>query len=128
MIEEYYRHLHASGELDGHQIQDHRARLDFPEVAERFKLIEDGGLPVVVASWSAAEKKVAELLKAAAGFKEYRTVRELDAYKVNLRQQEILKHGAWIREELPGIYVYRGPYDDILGLVQTPESDALLII
>ena len=128
LIEEYYRHLHASGELDGHQIQDHRARLDFPEVAERFKLIEDGGLPVVVASWSAAEKKVAELLKAAAGFKEYRTVRELDAYKVNLRQQEILKHGAWIREELPGIYVYRGPYDDILGLVQTPESDALLII
>ena len=127
LIHEYFKHLHASGNLDSNEIQSLRARLDFPQVADRFRLIDDGGIGVVVATWSECQGEVAGLLEQAING-DWKAQKRLDAFKVNLRQHELEKHAGWMREESPGLFVYRGPYDDLLGLLKTESTDSLLVI
>lgn len=127
LIHEYFKHLHASGDLDAREIQSLRARLDFPEVADRFKLIDDGGIGVVVATWSEYLGEVTGLLEQAVNG-DWKAQRKLDAFKVNLRQHELEKHAGWMSEESPGLFVYRGPYDDLLGLLKSEATDSLLVV
>jgi hypothetical protein len=52
----------------------------------------------------------------------------LAGFQVNIRHYELEKHQAWITEDLPGLFVYRGPYDDHLGMLADPVADQLLVI
>ena len=48
IFESYFRQLYQAVNTDKHSINELRQRLDFPEVAARFKLIEDASVPLVV--------------------------------------------------------------------------------
>ena len=48
IYENYFRQLYQAVNTDKHRINELRQRLDFPEVAARFKLIEDDSVPLVV--------------------------------------------------------------------------------
>ena len=128
LIEEYFRILHAQGNLDKHGIQAMRQGLNFKDVADAFKLIKDGGYAVVIATWSGALVEVSSLLKKAMSMNPHDARRELVGFQVNIRHYELEKHQAWITEDLPGLFVYRGPYDDHLGMLADPIADQLLVI
>ncbi|MDH7571906.1 MAG: CRISPR-associated helicase/endonuclease Cas3, partial [Armatimonadota bacterium] len=44
----YFQRLFSDVNTDSHKIQDHRQNLRFPEVAEKFRLIRDDTIPVLV--------------------------------------------------------------------------------
>ncbi len=58
---DYFEQLYASRNLDAKGIQELRRRLDFPEVATRFRLIEDGWSAPVVVPWGDAAERLAAL-------------------------------------------------------------------
>src|SRR5262249_23670725 len=51
VIAEYFERLYRAGDLDAQEIQDARGRLAFKEVADKYRLIDKDGDPVVVATW-----------------------------------------------------------------------------
>ena len=83
---------------------------------------------MVIATWSGALLEVSSLLKKAMSMNPHDSRRELAGFQVNIRHYELEKHQAWITEDLPGLFVYRGPYDDHLGMLADPVADQLLVI
>lgn len=128
LVEDYFKTLHAQGDLDKYSIQAMRKNLNFEEVAEAFKLIRDGGCPVVVASWGDGKEKADKLLSLAKSARPGDSRRRLSAFQVNIRSYEMQNHQNWITEEAPGLFVYRGPYDMHLGMLADPVSDQLLLV
>jgi len=103
--------------LDEFGIQQLRGALDFPAVAEKYRLIADETIPVAV-PWQKGNVLLAKI--AQAGVVTRDDLRELQPYFVNLRfyefmraQQEHLCH-----EVIPGSRLWRwdGGYDEALGL------------
>ena len=128
LVEEYFKNLHAQGNLDKKGIQNMRLSFKFKDVAESFRLIEDGGYAVVVATWEPGAQRVKSLLAQAKSEHSGNARRRLASFQVNIRHYELGEHSAWITEEAPGLFVYRGPYDDHLGMLANPLADQLLII
>ncbi len=128
LIEDYFKTLHSQGNLDKFSIKKMREKLNFKDVAEAFQLIKDAGNPIVIASWNGGKKIVKDLLKKAKSPSPSNARRRLAAFQVNLRQWEISQFSDWIKEEIPGMFIYNGPYDDKLGMVADPNSDQLLLI
>lgn len=128
LVEEYFRTLHTQVNLDKHDIQSMRLALNFKDVAEAFQLIQDGGYAVVVATWLGGEEKVLRLLDQAKSKQPWDARRKLSGYQINIRHYDLEKYQSWIIEESPGLFVYRGPYDDHLGMLADPLADQLLLI
>ena len=125
-IEEYFRHLQATGDLDEQEIDQLRFSFQFAEVADRYKLIDDSGVPVVIASWSETKDEVECLLTDMVNREFFQ--RKLVRHQVNMRYSEVIKRSRWITEDFPGVLVYRGPYDDQIGLLVDETTNTLLIV
>lgn len=125
-IEEYFSHLHATGDLDEQEINQLRFSFQFAEVADRFKLIDESGVSVVIASWSETKDEVESLLADMVNRDFYQ--RRLVRHQVNMRYSEVIKRSRWITEDFPGVLVYRGPYDDQIGLLVDETTNTLLIV
>jgi CRISPR-associated endonuclease/helicase Cas3 len=126
-IKEYFERLYRAGRLDERSIQDARRRFEFERVAEAYRLIDDDSESVVVATWRRAETEVGTLLDAVRRNPTRLTFRRLAPYQVNLRRSELAKAGGAVQEEAEGLLVWRGAYDDALGLA-AENADALLIV
>lgn len=125
-LNEYFRRLYHSGELDAHEIQNARKRLNFPEVARKYRLIDNDNMtPVVVASWEQTRQEVEELLSQLENQLDRRIYRKLEHHQVNIynRQLDSLKEAGAIDfiEGIADIYIYRGRYDEMLGI--DPEGE-----
>lgn len=127
-IAEYFQHLYASGPLDEHGISDLRFRFQFEDVADKYKLIADDGVSVVVASWEYSKSRVTELIDSIGKKENAHGHRSLIPYQVNMRYSEVQAKGGWITESAPGLLVYRGPYDDSLGLLADDAADQFLLV
>ncbi|MDY7011960.1 MAG: CRISPR-associated helicase/endonuclease Cas3, partial [Planctomycetota bacterium] len=117
-LAEYFRRLYHSGELDAHGIQDARKRLDFPLVAEKYRLIKDDNMTsVVIASWEQTREEVEDLQKQLGNHPIRKVFRKLGPHQVNIynRQFDVLKEARAI-EYIAGINIYRGRYDQTLGI------------
>src|SRR5262249_9748982 len=126
-VREYFERLYRTGELDAEDIQTARQRSEFKTVGEKYRLIDDDGVPVVVASWAEREQEVAELLAAVQAAPNRTSFRRLAPFQVNLRRYELAKAGGSVTDEGRGLFVWRGGYDPETGL--TAENvDALLIV
>ncbi len=117
-FEDYYRHL----DLDLKKVQPMRKLLDYPEVAARFQMIDDATVPVIV-PYAYAQAEIADLTVKLRQHPEQarKLLRRLQPFMVSLRQHEIIqaqKRGmADELAEVPGIYEWRGKYDDKRGIV-----------
>jgi hypothetical protein len=132
---EYFRRLYATGTLDVHGIEDLRRRLRFRVISEghpddkglgRYRLIDDVTFPAVVATWDAHRQTVERLL---ANLRESPTPRafpELGRFQVNLRHYELAQLGQLVVTEAHATRVWRGKYDEQLGLL--PEMDDVELI
>jgi CRISPR-associated endonuclease/helicase Cas3 len=132
---EYFRRLYATGTLDVHGIEDLRRRLRFRVISEghpddkglgRYRLIDDVTFPAVVATWDAHRQTVERLLANLRESPTPRAFRELGRFQVNLRHYELAQLGQLVVTEAHATRVWRGKYDEQLGLL--PEMDDVELI
>jgi CRISPR-associated endonuclease/helicase Cas3 len=112
IFEEYFQCLYQSG-ADIHQIQDLRKRLDFPEVAKKFRLISDDTTSVIIEYDDKVRKRLRELNYRDINAGDYRF---LQPYMVSLRNYEF-EQGKDISPQIaPGLYVWGGTYHPVKGI------------
>ncbi|MGH2718257.1 MAG: helicase-related protein, partial [Actinomycetota bacterium] len=118
---EYFRLLFNTVSTDQQDIQALRARADFPQVAERFRMIRDDTESVVVGygddEIQAEVEEITERL--ATGAPDGRLLlRRLQPYVVSLRtsESERYQRSGLIQPIVPGLGRWLGDYDQIRGL------------
>ena len=89
--------------------------MDFPKVAELYRLIENQGQPVVVASWEHHVTEVKARLDAVSDRPTRRNFRRLAPYQVNLRFPTD-RQRSFVEEGPHGILIWRGGYHSEMGL------------
>lgn len=118
----YFGELWQQIEVSGREIQQAREVLDYPRVAEKFRMIDDDTVPVVVhyPGKGRRAKCVDELVEQLrAGTRNPRSlIRKLQPYIVNLRSYTIegLLSKGLLCSVIPGLWEWLGPYDRVLGL------------
>lgn len=135
IYENYFRQLYQTVNTDKHRINELRQRLDFPEVATRFKLIEDDSVPLVV-RYPKKDSKVNELLRrlqapgALLGGEVRLLVRRLQPYLVNVRRGPLARYQqAGLVRELPlGLWEWLGNYHPVRGLHDAAIDPESLVI
>lgn len=134
----YFQRYYGSIDLDQNKVEEARKSLDYPEVAKRYRLIDDDAVSVVVGyrEAAAAEKggkrgKVDALLAALRAHPERSKglLRLLQPYIVGVRQQLLDRYArdGLAVEVLPGLWEWHGKYDDVRGL-GTGEIDGEALV
>lgn len=122
---DFFVRLYNSTDLDGRRVAEARSTLDFPEVAQRFKLIDDATTGVLVpygdgASWIQRLQSGEPLGRAQA--------RQMQRFMVALYEPELRRAvdaGVVRAQGDAGIYVLTGDYSDTVGLL-LPGDDPLM--
>jgi CRISPR-associated endonuclease/helicase Cas3 len=123
-FESYYRHVN----MDERKVQAARAAMDYPEVATRFRMIEDDTTPTVVHFAPAdGEPSVDDLLDALRRQPMHARehLRALQPYIVGLRPRELThaQQRGLVAEVIPGLYEWLGRYDETRGIVLEGAAD-----
>jgi len=113
LFDAYFRQLYRVTQTDAENIQAFRAALNYPEVAQKFRLIKDDTTAVVVRY----DDRVRSLLQRIRRRGLYASDHQaLQPYLVNLRSQDF-NASADVRTEIaPGVWVWDGNYDPVLGI------------
>jgi len=122
----YFRLFYSGVQLDGAGVQNARTQLDFPEVAQRFQMIDGETYPVVVPYKSAYDKL--EIISSK--FKPLREdFRELQPFIVQIYSPEfdkLCRVGAIDSLHEKAFYYLTPPYqrlyDERFGLIVTEEN------
>jgi CRISPR-associated endonuclease/helicase Cas3 len=126
-LERYYdRFLDAIASLlDAERIQAERALLNFETVGERFRLIADDGVPVIV---SYGEIDTTSLVLPEDPVARRRALRRLQPYTVNIRPRDAAAALAaqQLRDLGGGVQAWLGPYDPTLGVMTDTTKEALI--
>lgn len=113
---------------DRHGIQQLRANLDFPEVAKRFRMIDDDAYDVVVGYPEGDVLRIASLLDQLRMQERSprEVLRELQPHTVSIYRREAARliRERWIEEVMPGVGRWLGTYDSVRGIV---EANPMLI-
>lgn len=127
-FERYYRRT----DHDARQIQRLRQALDYPEVALKFRMIDDDTTPVIIGEYEEeggirpAHAPLAAVRRNPSLARHH--LRALQPYIVNLRQSDLkraLQRGlAEEMAELPGLYLWRAGYDQTRGIDPNGYLDA----
>lgn len=129
-VKRYFELLFGTAvDADQHGIQQLRQHLDFPEVARRFRMIEDETYDVVVSYPEEEGQRIGALLdelqaRVRSPQGEARNpramLREVQPYMVSVyrREADRLIRERWIEEVMPGVGRWLGAYDRVRGIVQ----------
>lgn len=120
VFREYFRNLYGDMSTDARGIQELRRGFDYPEVADRFRLIDGVTIPVIVSYNGPNEKhkREREGLIGRIG----RTGlwsgdhRKLQPYAVSLFEREFERNGGLMDEIADGVYLWKGNYDELRGI------------
>jgi CRISPR-associated endonuclease/helicase Cas3 len=128
--ERYFTLLFQGVDTDREKIQKLRQSLDFPEVAKRFRLIDDDGAPIVVRP-PGREATVDSLLAALrhASDRPRWAIRKLQRFVVNVRSRLVSAYETQglLHEVAPGVWEWMGSYDPLRGLVDTAHDPDQLV-
>ena len=112
IFEHYFQRLYQIEKRDKHGIQDLRQKGNYPEVAQRFRLINDNTIPVVIRYNADVAVILAEISQRGLWSSDRR---KLQPYIVNLPRYEFQK--STTRTELvPDFWIWDGTYDPIRGI------------
>ncbi len=115
LYEEYFRRFYLVVETDKHGIQSLRQRLNFRTVAERFQMIGEATVPVVVRY----NKKAESLIEAISSRGLNRELsRDLQPYMVSVYRNKVasLERDGLIEAISSGLYLWLGSYDRVRGI------------
>jgi len=129
-ISEYYDRLFEGGNLDVACINGLRSNLDFPAVADKYRLIDDDSIAVVIGTWERHQHKISRLLDRVRHHPSRANFRKLAPFQINVRRQllgsDAGRNIAKPFEDLD-IRVWYGPYDESMG-VSTESNENLMIV
>jgi CRISPR-associated endonuclease/helicase Cas3 len=115
-IKEYFERLYRTGQLDAFGIQAARQRFAFKEVGTKYRLIDDDGDAVVVATWEERRGEIEVLVAAAVGQPTRSNFRRLAPYQVNLRGHDFVQAAPVVRDVGCGLLVWRDRYHADIGV------------
>jgi CRISPR-associated endonuclease/helicase Cas3 len=127
----YFQRLFQVADLDSKHIQASRQMLDFPEVARKFKMIEDDSAPAVVRP-EGHTREVERLLALIRrqGETPRWVFRRLQPFLVSLRSRlvQAYRQKGLLQEVAPGLWEWLGGYDPVRGVVETARDPEELVI
>lgn len=105
-------------------IQYAREAMRYAEVADRFRMIDDDSVSVVVGSAPEAARILEDLAEQVRrhGVPSPDRYRRLQDYAINLPRDHIRQFEDNVREEIHGVSVWRGPYDPLTGVTIDTDS------
>lgn len=121
---EYFRRLYNDVDTDRKGIQGYRETLNYPEVAERFHLIDQDTVAVVVPYEDGFER-----LTEWQSYPSRRAWQQLQPYLVSLYRREAvqLEEEGWLIPISEGFYRWEGGYDPTRGIVSALRDPADLV-
>lgn len=126
VFRKYFRLLYGDVSLDAKGIQELRKEFDYPEVANRFRLIDGVSVPVIVRykgsdqkQNNARERTIGRIRHTGLWAGDHRV---LQPYVVSLFEQEFERNRDWIEEIAEGVYVWHGDYDERLRGIELDET------
>ncbi|MGH2391359.1 MAG: CRISPR-associated helicase/endonuclease Cas3, partial [Chloroflexota bacterium] len=127
----YFEWLFQRTDLDKHNIQELRKAMDYPEVARRFRMIDEQTESVVVLFGTSKTKELVQRsldrLRTDKGSSRG-VFRALQPYLVSLRPGEATRNSRWIIPIIDGLGLWTGRYDQIRGLLaEDPEPEAWVV-
>lgn len=135
---EYFSRVFLNSNLDAHNIQEAQRDHDFATVAERFRMIDNDTVPVVITSIRARERSfrliipsnlLAEL-EGSEGSVRPDLWRELQQYSVNLFRNQLdpkLVRQIKVKAQPIELYEWYGQYDHQVGLVFQSNSEDFVL-
>jgi CRISPR-associated endonuclease/helicase Cas3 len=134
LYQTYFALLYQTVETDAKGIQNLRQVLDYPEVAQRLRLIEDDTVAVVVryTRLGSDHSEADDLLRIVRQQSELPrwALRRLQPYLVNVRTRLVPDYHrqGLLSEITPGLWEWLGGYDLVRGLVVANRDPAELVI
>ena len=140
VVAEYFRRLYEDVDTDAKQVQERRQAFDYPEVAKRFKMIDDDTVSAVVTREEAFEaannpEEWPQLINAIAALREgnkntRQLLRQVQPWSVSLYRREALEkeRTGLLDEIMPGLYEWRGTYNAVTGIGGTKTIDPDILI
>ena len=130
---EYFRQLYDTLETDVREVQKRRQAFDFPEVARRFRMIDDDTESVVIETYGtdAEQERVRSDINCLRGGESNRyLLRRLQPYTVSLyaRRANELRNRGLIEPVMDGIGIWHGGYDPVRGLLETGVGPDDLVV
>ncbi|CCQ93021.1 conserved hypothetical protein [[Clostridium] ultunense Esp] len=115
LFRDYFQQLFASVDLDQRKIQTDREVMDYPRVAEKYRLIDQDTVPVVV-PYEDSQKYLRNWEKEPSR----KNLRLLQPYIIQLYQWEVQKkeREGWLRWVSGNLYQWLGGYDELVGMTE----------
>ena len=134
-VTEFFRGVYQFADHDAKGIQGKRRSFDYPEVASRFRMIDDATLETVVPRYGTGEERERvgrELERLRNGTPAARSViRSLQPWTVQIyvNQASGMLRSGLLSEVMPGLYEWRGDYDEVTGIggITALDPDALIV-
>lgn len=127
----YFQLLFQAADLDSKGIQSSRRSLDYPTVANKFRMIDDDPAPTVI-SWPGSRDEINHLLRLirSGGEAPRWAFRRLQPYLVSIRSRLIpsYQRKGLLQEVAPGLWEWLGGYDQVRGLVESGRDPDTLVI
>jgi CRISPR-associated endonuclease/helicase Cas3 len=113
LYQEYFQGLYSYVDMDERKIEPDRLALDYPEVASKYRLIDDETVAVVVLYGDSAAR-----LAAWERWPSRESWRALQPFIVNLYRFEAARFESegWLQRLADGLYCWRGRYDVVRGI------------
>ena len=132
---EYFRQLFQVSDTDAKKVQPARERMDYPEVARCFRMIDDDTVGAVITNYGPAadRQRVRELIHSLrAGSPESRALlRSLQPWLVQIfrNQAAALARAGLLAEIMPGLYQWMGDYHPVTGIggIKSVDPDQLIV-
>jgi CRISPR-associated endonuclease/helicase Cas3 len=131
LYKQYFQQFYQLVEKDVRGIQKLRKNLCFAGVAEKFRIIPENTVPVLVRYLISDQVKIENLvsdIRAGRGLKR-KHMRQLQPYLVNIYQSQVprLQKQGLIIELAEGLYEWLGSYDSVRGIRETAQDPERLI-
>jgi CRISPR-associated endonuclease/helicase Cas3 len=130
IFEEYFGRLFIDVNTDAKKIGESRKAFDFPEVARKFRMIEEESIPVVV-NYPRQNGPYALIEEVRRKGRLSRSLwRRLQPFFVNIycNDFEAYENKMLIEQSIPGLYLWRGGYDEIKGISEIARDPSDLIV
>jgi len=132
VYEDYFKKLYQAVNTDAKKIQESRENLNYKVVDDKFKMIDDANIPVVVRYRGFDEKnnEVDKILSSIKYMPPSVALRKLQPYMINIKQYKFKQFQleGLIIEIADGLYEWCGAYDKVRGLMASGRNPEEFVV